>query len=687
MTSFDYNSRYLIKDQKPWFPVMGELHYSRYREDFWEESLRKMKAGGVSIVSTYVIWIHHEEEEGCFDFTGCRDLGRFLQLCKKVGIYVFLRLGPWVHGEVRNGGFPDWLLKKDMTLRSDDPGYLAYVKRFWQQAYRHAEGMMRKDGGPVIGVQIENEYGHVGGQTGEAGEQHMRTLTAMAKELGFVVPLYTATGWGGACTGGLLPVMGGYCEAPWDQRVTELEANPNYVFSHIRNDALIACDHHVEEAVTFNEADFPFLTAELGGGVQVTKHRRPVAEGRDIGAMSVAKLGSGVALLGYYMYHGGSNPKGKLSTLQESKATGYLNDLPEINYDFNAPIRQYGQISDNYREIRMLAYFLQDFGSILAALPADIEPDGVMPEDLTTLRLSCRHDENRGFLFFNNYQRRREMPEHRDVELIGKREAGDVHFPAVTIASGQYGFFPYGMKLDEAVLKSALAVPLCRLETEQGHVFVFYGDWEPQFEWEGKERAKVLHIGRALAKNACRVHLDQDYLIFSEGFVWEEDGKLKITGGSHTVIRSYPELKEVPGGFQACGQEGELWRYERLIDEKPGCAELVLTEETGETAVYEVKISYGEPGGSRKDGRDTWLVSDYAGESLEVYMDGEKIEDHFYTGQEVWISLGYFDFPKELRIVVHALHQNDSIFLEKRPEMKAGRACRINGIRVEEEYE
>ena len=106
--------------------------------------------------------------------------------------------------------------------------------------------------------------------------------------------------------------------------------NANFVFSHTRNDALIACDHHVENANSYNEEDFPFLTAELGGGLQVTMHRRPVAKGCDVGAMSTVKMGSGAGLLGYYMYHGGSNPKGKLSTLQESRATGYLNDLPEI---------------------------------------------------------------------------------------------------------------------------------------------------------------------------------------------------------------------------------------------------------------------------------------------------------------------------------------------------------------------
>ena len=386
-TTYSFTKKYLTKDEKPWFPVMGEIHFSRYRADLWEESLSKMKAGGLSIASVYVIWIHHEEEEGKFDFTGNRNLRGFLEAAKKVGISVFLRVGPWVHGEARNGGFPDWLQNKSdaIDLRSDDPAYLSYVRRYWEQVYEQVKGYLCKDGGPVIGTQIENEYGHVGGYRGEKGEQHMRTLAAMAREIGFDLPLYTATGWGGAVTGSLLPVMGGYCEAPWDQRITEIEPNSNYVFSHIRNDSLIASDHHVDETVTFNQDDFPYLTAELGGGVQVTKHRRPIATGTDIGAMSLTKLGSGVGLLGYYMYHGGSNPDGKLTTLHESRESGYTNDLPEINYDFNAPIRQFGTISDNYREIRLLAYFLQDFGGDLAVLPADIDPEfvnKVQPGDL-----------------------------------------------------------------------------------------------------------------------------------------------------------------------------------------------------------------------------------------------------------------------------------------------------------------
>ena len=241
-TTYGFTNKYLTKDEKPWFPVMGEIHFSRYRADLWEESLRKMKAGGLSIASVYIIWIHHEEEEGKFDFTGNRNLHDFLEAAKKVGISVFLRLGPWVHGEARNGGFPDWLQKKqdEIDLRSNDPAYLAYVRRLWEKVYEQAKGFLYQDGGPVIGMQIENEYGHVGGYNGEKGEQHMRTLTAMAREIGFDLPLCTATGWGGAATGGLLPVMGGYCEAPWDQRITEIQLHSIRMIFRILQQSLAA---------------------------------------------------------------------------------------------------------------------------------------------------------------------------------------------------------------------------------------------------------------------------------------------------------------------------------------------------------------------------------------------------------------------------------------------------------------
>lgn len=683
MTEYTYNERYLMKDGKPWFPVMGEMHYTRYRENLWEESLRKMKAGGVTVVSTYQIWIHHEEEEGIFDFTGCRNLRGFLECCKKIGLKVFLRLGPWVHGEVRNGGFPDWVVelgKQGVDLRSNDENYLFYVRRYWEQVYEQAKGMFDKDGGPIIGVQLENEYGHVGGYRGEKGEAHMRRLMSLAKEIGFVVPLYTATGWGGACIGDCLPVMGGYCEAPWDQSIGELSANTNYIISHVRNDALIACDHHVEDAVTFDESKFPYLTAELGGGMQVTAHRRPVAEGKDIGAMSTTKLASGVALLGYYMYHGGSNPKGKLSTLQESRATGYANDLPEINYDFNAPIRQYGTISDNYREIKLLALFLKDFGEDMAVLPAEIFDETIKPEDMHSLRSSARHDDTHGYVFFNNYQRRRVMDAHKDVVFEGPCGGEKVTFPAVDLPSGSYGFFPYHMQLGEARLLSALATPLCKVKGKKGETFVFYGDFEPKYTWESEITADILHLSREEALNAWKVTLEQDYLVLSENYVWEEAGELKVTGGADTVIRTFPALAKVPAGFEKKGEEGRFTVYERKCPESLPELSIEKTEEEKDSITYHVRLNY-----AGKKAEDYLLWIEYAGFGLEVWKDGEKINDHFYTGQKVPISLRYFDFPEELKIKIQALHKEDWVFIEKWPRLKDDRACELIEVSVIEE--
>lgn len=696
-SDFSITRQYMTYDGKPWFPVMGEMHYSRYREDLWEESLRKMKAAGVQIVSSYMIWIHHEEIEGEFDFTGCRDLHHFMECCKKVGIYSFLRVGPWVHGECRNGGFPDWLQNKvGLELRSNDPEYLRYVERYWKQLYEQVKGFLYRDGGPVIGLQIENEYGHVGGFTGEKGEQHMRTLQKMAKEIGFDVPLYTATGWGGAVIGDCIPVMGGYCEAPWDQSTGELSANTNYVFSHERNDALIACDHHVEDAVTFDEASFPYLTAELGGGLQVTAHRRPVATGPDIGAMSLVKMGSGAGLLGYYMYHGGSNPDGKLTTLQESKETGYANDLPEINYDFNAPIRQYGTISDSLKEIKLLAYFLRDFGEDMAALPAEIQDERIKPEDLQTLRVSCRHDETHGYVFFNNYQRRRTMAEHKQVILKGNCGEETVTFPVFDLKDKEYGFFPYRMKLGEAVLKSALATPLCRLAAGEQETYVFYGDRNPFYEWETKEHADILHLTRKEALNAWRVTTDQDYLILSDNYVWEQEGEIYFTVTPGQRILSYPALKTLPQGMKEEGTEGRFHVY--LMEEKKAPVQIHMEEccdaqaagvvrENGshsdgeESHDYKITISYDRPL-DRKKGEDFLLYITYDGNGMEIEIEGKKVNDYFYTGQQAVFSLGYFNFPQVLAITVLPLKEGAPVFLEKLPEFQNGTACRIREIQT-----
>lgn len=152
----------------------------------------------------------------------------------------------------------------------------------FEKIYGQTDGFLWKQGGPVLGIQVENEYGHCGGLTGEAGVRHMKTIKQLAKEAGFRVPYYTATGWGGAIVpeGEMLPVLGGYCDAPWEQHIHEMPLNANYLFSHNKDDGSIGSDlqKEREQEFTYDTEKYPYFTAELGGGVQVTMHRRPVVD-------------------------------------------------------------------------------------------------------------------------------------------------------------------------------------------------------------------------------------------------------------------------------------------------------------------------------------------------------------------------------------------------------------------------
>ncbi|MGB8260178.1 MAG: beta-galactosidase, partial [Terracidiphilus sp.] len=380
----EVNSRYLVRDGKPWLPVMGEFHFSRYPEARWEEELLKMKASGVEVVASYVIWIHHEEVEGEFDWTGERNLRRFAQLCAKHGMYLQARIGPWDHAEVRNGGLPDWLLKKG-PVRSNDPVYLAQVRTWYGQIAEQLKGLMWKDGGPVIGVQLENEYSSRGpGQ----GEEHILELKRIAIASGFDVPLYLVTGWDNAVVPerAVIPVYGGgYPDAPWEASLSKLPPGEVYAFrfrSRVASNMGAMGGGAVAGADRSAQAPVPYLTAEIGGGIEDTYHRRPVVHPDDIAAMFPVMLGSGVNLYGTYMFQGGENPPGRLTTLQESQATGYPNDLPIRSYDFQAPLGEFGDERESLRKMKVFQYFLNDFGADLAPMIVHApEREPASPED------------------------------------------------------------------------------------------------------------------------------------------------------------------------------------------------------------------------------------------------------------------------------------------------------------------
>ena len=459
------NSQYLTLGGEPWLPVMGEFHYSRYPEAEWEQEILKMKAAGVQIISTYVIWIHQEQTEGVFDWTGQRDLRRFVQLCGRHGMYVFPRIGPWSHAEVRNGGLPDWVLKNS-PVRQNNPVYLSEVQSFYTQIAQQIKGLLWKDGGPVIGIQIENEYGFRG--PGK-GDEHIRTLKSMAVADGLDVPLYTVTGWDGAAIplDAALPVFGGYPAAPWSGDAGKLPPSEVYAFRFNNRAAgsMGAIGGSGQSGASAYQGT-PFLTAEVGAGAEDTYFRRPVLSPDDIAAIAPVMLGSGVNLLGYYMFQGGRNPDGGDETLQESQRTGYPTDVPVRSYDFQAPLGEFGQVRESLRKLKLIHYFLNDFGTQLAPMPAHT-PDRVpaSPADTSVPRVALRSRGDAGFLFLNNYVRGLQMPERPGFQAVLKLPSGILRVPEqpIDLPSGVFGIWPVNLPLTGATAGS----PTLRYSTAQ----------------------------------------------------------------------------------------------------------------------------------------------------------------------------------------------------------------------------
>ncbi len=462
------NSQYLMLNGIPWLPVMGEFHYSRYPERYWEEEILKMKAGGIQIISTYIFWIHQEEVEGHFDWSGQRNLREFVALCAKHGLYVFPRIGPWAHGEVRNGGFPDWLLAKGPT-RVNDSVYLSYVRKYYEEIGNQLKGLLWKDGGPVIGIQIENEYSN---RAANGGASYISKLKSMAIEAGIDVPLYTVTGWDNAVYPAreVVPVFGGYPDEPWGGSRQELAPDPEGVYQfHVTTPTgTSGIMQGLSGASQKSElSHYPKFTAELGGGMEITYHRRVDISEDDIASMALTALGSGDNLLGYYMFHGGSNPEGKLTTLQESQATGYPNDVPVVSYDFQAPLREFGQMNGSFRKLKLLHQFIRGFGSDLAPMTAhlpDIVPAG--QRDTSTLRISARTRGESGFLFFNNYLRNYPLREQKGIQVLLNLPSGVMSVPreAITIPAQSCFYWPVNMNLSGVLLKYATAQPFTKFD-------------------------------------------------------------------------------------------------------------------------------------------------------------------------------------------------------------------------------
>jgi hypothetical protein len=681
-----FDRRSLILDGKSWTPVMGEFHYTRCPRSEWRRELLRMKAGGVDIVSTYVFWIHHEEVEGKWDWAGDRDLGAFVAEAGAVGLKVVVRCGPWCHGEVRNGGFPDWLLSKDWNLRSTDPRFLGAVRGLYGQIAAHLKGLLWKEGGPVIAIQLDNEF------TGPA--EYLLALKAVARECGLDVPLYTRTGWTKVTTpmtfGEVVPLYGAYAEGFWSR---ELDPMPGsywnaFRFTRLRYEAAIL-DEQLGKAGAQDEpdaAEYPYLTCEIGGGMMSSYHRRILLDPEDVLSTVIVKLGSGSTLPGYYMYQGGINPEGRLSTLneaQDTRDTNY-NDMPVRNYDFQAPLGAFGQERPHYNLLRRLHLFLRDYGEGLArmdtALP-DVRPVG--KSDTSTLRWAVRSDGTGAFVFVNNYERGVDMPARSGVQFELALPSGRVVFPAepTTVGANRSFLWPVNLELvPGAVLEYATAEPVCKADDGDERT-IFFAETPGtaavfRLSGEAAERRpvsghRVAFEVRGSGGRTARVVLlsDADSLALWKGRFAGRDrvfltrASLEIEGGALRL--DSPDREELSVGMfpgqpeLAAGERDGVFSVQRasLPAEAPAGVRLESLRSAG--PAREIPLGHASvpvasaPGDRDFQGAATWRVRftgvdpnsqpilriRYEGDVARLTLDGKLLVDDFYNGRDLELGL------------------------------------------------
>ena len=634
-----WDSQSLKFDGRRVMPVMGEIHYSRLPQDEWVSSVCNMKEGGVTVIATYVFWNHIEEKEGVFNWSGQRDLRKFIEICAEEDLPVVLRIGPFCHGEVRNGGIPDWVFAKGVKTRTEDPQFLALVERLYRQIFTQLQGLQWKDGGPVMACQFDNEYrGH---------GSYLMSLKKMAEEIGFDLPFYTRTGWPELKSpvpyGSMLPLYGDYADGFWDRSIAPTAGNyyKAFNFKAFRSSTAIASEQIKNQQEKLNEGDeqYPYFTCELGGGMMGAYHRRPWLYPVDAYSLAVVKLGSGSNLLGYYMYHGGTNPEADiyLNELQNSPATNY-NDMPVKNYDFQAPLGEFGQTYPHYYSLRKLHLFMQDFGETLAPMEASFP----MPQDLVKgddkgLRQAYRTLGDSGFVFVNNYERLQNLKAKKGVRF----DVCGVKFPsrAITVPASTVCIFPVNI----AGIRYATAQLIARRD---GKIYMEQIAGIPtEIAVDGKVLKNVKPLGADVPvyKNI--------YLLTSE-----EAGRLFLADTQDKVLDSSPAINKIK----------EAGAPRRITIGVNKVAEAPVDSDFETAAVYEIS-------GLPEQRSNVMLTINYRGDVARLYCDGKLIADNFYNGRPM--LLGLWRLPEnaqKLELKILPLQADMPVYFPEEADIRPG---------------
>ncbi len=318
---FELRDKQFFLDGQPTLLVAGEMHFGRVLAGDWDLRIRQAKAMGLNTLSFYLFWNRSEPREGQFDFTGANDVRRVLQLCQKYGMWAILRPGPYCCAEVDYGGIPWWTLKyPDVKIRTNDPKYVEWSRRYIERVGREVGDLQVTHGGPLLMVQMENEYGMVS----RGNNDYLHSLQTIFRDAGFDVPLFT-------CDPFLAPVR------------DPAQALPGV----LRGRNGLKNDRDYQQTIAAN-GDLPPYAPEVytawfsGWGQPIATRNASIPQIVDWTTSLLDKNAS----FCYYMFFGGTN---------YGFSTGANEHLPlQTSYDYGAPIDEAGRITEKYRALRDL---------------------------------------------------------------------------------------------------------------------------------------------------------------------------------------------------------------------------------------------------------------------------------------------------------------------------------------------
>ena len=333
--TFTTGDKTFLLNGKPFVVKAAELHYPRIPRAYWEHRIKMCKALGMNTVCLYVFWNIHEQQEGKFDFTGNNDVAAFCRLAQKNGMYVIVRPGPYVCAEWEMGGMPWWLLKKkDIRLREQDPYFMQRVEIFEKEVGKQLAPLTIQNGGPIIMVQVENEYGSYG-----KDKPYVSAIRDIVRKSGFdKVSLFQCDWSSNFLNNGLDDLtwtMNFGTGANIDQQFKRL--------GEVRPNAPKMC------------SEFWSGWFDKWGARHETRPAKDMVEGMD------EMLSKGISF-SLYMTHGGTS----FGHWAGANSPGFQPDV--TSYDYDAPINEWGLATPKFYELQKMMAKYND-GKKLPAVP------------------------------------------------------------------------------------------------------------------------------------------------------------------------------------------------------------------------------------------------------------------------------------------------------------------------------